>query len=84
MILMGWNRIIGVVMDAISRETLEAMAAKRLPAEVDRRLQSLIDRNTDGMLTDPEREELKILAATSENISPLRAKALVLLGRRSG
>ena len=63
-------------------EFAEAVAALRLPPKTDRRLQNLMDRNTNGQLTEAEREELEALAEMSENISLLRAKALQFLGRK--
>lgn len=64
------------------RELAEAAAALRLPPQADQRLQELMDRNTNGLLTDTEREELEALAEVSETISLLRAKAFVFLGRK--
>ncbi len=64
-----------------SLELVEAIAALRLPSKTDRRLQQLMDRNTNGLLTDMEREDLEALVEMSESISLLRAKALHLLGR---
>jgi hypothetical protein len=63
-------------------ELLEAVAAIRLPEKIASRLQSLMDRNTDGLLTEPEREELEALAELSERLALLRALALRLLGRK--
>jgi hypothetical protein len=63
-------------------ELAEAVAAMRLPPKADRRLQELMNRNTNGLLTDIEREELEALAEMSENLSLVRAKALLFLGRK--
>jgi hypothetical protein len=63
-------------------ELAEAVVALRLPPQTDRRLQELMDRNTNGLLADSEREELRALAEVSETISLLRAKAFVFLGRK--
>jgi hypothetical protein len=52
----------------------------RLPAWADRRLQELMDRNTDGELSDDEREQLESLVEWSESVSLIRAEALHLLG----
>lgn len=41
-----------------------------------------MDRNTEGLLSDEEREELEALVEWSESVSLLRAEALHLLGRR--
>ena len=64
------------------RELAEEVAALRLPNPTDQRLQHLMDRNNDGKLSEHERDELESLAAMSETISLLRAKALRLLGRK--
>lgn len=63
-------------------ELAEAVAALRLSPKADRRLQELMDRNTNGELTEIERADLEALAEMSETISLLRAKALLLLGRK--
>ena len=65
----------------LPRELAEAVAATRFPAATDHRLQELMDRNNDGQLNSTEREELESLAAMSETLSLLRAKALHILGR---
>jgi hypothetical protein len=54
-------------------ELLEAMAELRLPARMDRRLQELMDHNTNGELTEAEREDLQTLVEWSESIAPVRA-----------
>jgi len=64
------------------RELLEEVAALRFPALTDQRLQNLMDRNNDGALNQQEREELESLAAMSETIALMRAKALRCLGRQ--
>ena len=66
----------------LPRELAEEVAALRLPNPTDQRLQHLMDRNNDGKLSEYERAELESLAAMSETISLLRAKALRLLGRK--
>jgi hypothetical protein len=53
----------------------------RFPAKTDARLQLLMNRNTNGQLSQTEREELEALAELSETISLVRAQALRLLGR---
>lgn len=70
----------GAIQDPL--ELAEAVAALRLPQKADQRLQELMDRNTQGLLTATERIDLEALAEMSENISLLRAKALLLLGRK--
>ncbi len=63
-------------------EMVEAVAALRLPPRTDDRLHALMDRNTDGTLTQAEREELEALVELSETIALVRAQALHLLGQR--
>ena len=63
-------------------ELAEAAAALRLTPKADQRLQELMNRNTNGLLTENEREELETLSEMSENISLVRAKALRFLGRK--
>lgn len=63
-------------------ELAEAAAALRLTPKADQRLQELMNRNTNGLLTDSEREELEAFAELSEEISLVRAKALLFLGRK--
>jgi hypothetical protein len=40
-----------------------------------------MDRNTDGKLTESEREDLESFVEISETLSSVRAEALHLLGR---
>jgi hypothetical protein len=63
-------------------ELVEAIADLRLPPKTDQRLQELMDRNTNGLLTEAEREDLEALVDISERISLVRAQALHLLGRK--
>lgn len=63
-------------------ELAEAAAALRFTPKADQRLQELMNRNTNGQLTDTEREELEALAELSENIAFVRVKALLFLGRK--
>lgn len=63
-------------------EFVEALAALRFPEKTDAYLQGLMDRNTEGLLTEPERQELEALVELSERLSLLRAQALHLLGRK--
>lgn len=41
-----------------------------------------MDRNSEGQLSQTEREELEALAELSERLSLVRAKALQILGKR--
>jgi hypothetical protein len=63
-------------------QLVESMSQLRFPVQTDRRLQELMDRNTDGLLSDREREELTGLVELSEQLSLVRAEALQLLKRR--
>ena len=63
-------------------ELVEALAALRFPPKTDAHLQDLMDRNTEGLLSEAEREELEALAELSERLALLRAQALHLLGRK--
>ena len=60
-------------------DMLECVANLHLPRNEDRKLQTLMDRNTNGDLNPEELKELAALAEWSEEISLLRAQAIVLL-----
>jgi hypothetical protein len=62
-------------------ELVASVADLRFPPKIDAHLQALMDRNTEGQLTESEREELEALAELSETISLLRVQALHVLGR---
>jgi hypothetical protein len=61
---------------------VESVGRLKLPPRADRRLQELMDRNTEGKLTERDREDLEALVALSETLSLVRAEALHLLGRK--
>jgi hypothetical protein len=63
-------------------DLLEAVAALRFPEKTDKRLQHLMDQNNEGLLTPEQRAELEALAELSETISLVRARALLLLGKK--
>lgn len=63
-------------------ELAETVAALRLPPKTEQRLHELMDRNTNGLLTQTERADLEALVEMSENLSLLRAKAFLVLGRK--
>jgi hypothetical protein len=63
------------------RDFVESLARFKFPPKADARVQYLMDRNTDGRLSEPEREELEALVELSETLSLFRAQALQLLGR---
>jgi hypothetical protein len=62
---------------------IESVGNLRFPPRTDRRLKDLMDRNTEGLLNEDEREELRALAELSEELSLVRAKALQLLGKQA-
>ncbi|MGE0682480.1 MAG: hypothetical protein AB7P69_16470 [Candidatus Binatia bacterium] len=65
-------------------ELVTSVADLRFPAKIDAHLQVLMDRNTEGQLSEAEREELEALVELSETISLLRVQALQALGRTAG
>ena len=75
-------------MEAPNRTTIEtplelvtSVADFRFPPKIDARLQALMDRNTEGQLSEAEREELEALVELSETIALLRVQALRVLGQ---
>src|SRR5215510_12679096 len=62
-------------------ELVNSVADLRFPQKIDAHLQTLMDRNTEGKLSEAEREELEALVELSEMISLLRVQALRVLGR---
>jgi hypothetical protein len=70
----------GIVVEA-PIEWMEELVELRLPPKTDAHLQDLMDRNTEGRLTEKEREELEYLVELSEKLSLVRAGAFRLLGR---
>jgi hypothetical protein len=62
-------------------ELITSVADLRFPPKIDAHLQALMDRNTEGQLSEAEREELEALVELSETISLLRVQALRALGR---
>ena len=63
-------------------EFVETLANLRFPQSTDALLQQLMDQNTEGKLTQVERNELEALVELSERMALLRAQALRLLGRQ--
>jgi hypothetical protein len=61
---------------------VESVGRLKLPPRADCRLQELMDRNTEGELTERERDDLESLVELSEALSLVRAEALHLLGRQ--
>jgi len=61
---------------------IENVASLHFPPKADQRLQTLMDRNTNGLLTQEERDELASLVELSEAMALVRAQALHLLGRK--
>jgi hypothetical protein len=66
----------------VPRDLLEAVADLRFPPSLDYRLQELMDKNSEGSLSEAERAELQALVELNEVITPVRARALHLLGRK--
>ena len=62
-------------------ELVTSVADLRFPPKIDAHLQALMARNTEGQLSEAEREELEALVELSETISLLRMQALRVLGR---
>ena len=61
---------------------VEAVGNLHFPSKADHRLQELMDRNNEGLLQEPEREELEALVELSEKMSIVRGEALQILGRQ--
>ena len=61
---------------------LEDVAELSFPPETEARMSWLMDRNTEGALTPTERDELAALVKWGHRISLLRARALLILGRK--
>lgn len=63
-------------------DLVQTLSELRFPAKANQHLQGLMDRNTEGLLSNQEREELEGLVELSETLSLVRARALQLLQRR--
>ena len=63
-------------------EWVKFVSGLQLPPQANERLQHLMHENTEGRLTEIEREELEVLIELSEQLSLVRAQALQLLGHR--
>ncbi len=61
---------------------VETVGQLCLPSKADGRLRELMDRNNEGGLSVAERAELEALVEVSEQLSLVRAEALLLLGRK--
>lgn len=61
---------------------LEDVVNLNFPPETAARMTWLMDRNTDGLLTLTERRELTALVDWGHRISVLRARAMLVLGRK--
>ena len=66
---------------AAPRDLLESFAEMRFPPKTDARMRWLMDRNTEGRLLTHERDELEYLVELGQDLSLLRARALIVLGR---
>jgi hypothetical protein len=61
---------------------LETVGNLRIPAKADHRLQDLMEKNSEGQLSQPEKEELEAMVELSEQLALIRGEALQLLGKR--
>ena len=64
-------------------DLVEEVAHLHLPIHADQQLQNLMDANTNGQLTEAEKQQLEELVEWSESVSLLRARAGQLLSERS-
>ena len=64
------------------KDFLEYLADMHFSREADVRIQDLMERNNEGQLTPSERAELASLASLSQEMSLVKARALLLLGRK--
>jgi hypothetical protein len=64
------------------KDFLEYLADMKFSPDANARIQDLMDRNNDGLLSSQEREVLATLASLSQDMSIVRARALMLLGRK--
>ncbi len=76
----GWEEFVSTI--AAPREWVESLGKLRLPPKTDQRLQELMDRHNEGLLTEAETFDLESLVELSEQLSLMRAEALILLGRK--
>ena len=67
---------------AAPRAWIESLGKLRLPPKTDHRLQNLMDRHNEGLLTEVEISDLESLVELSEQLSLMRAEALMLLGQK--
>jgi hypothetical protein len=65
-----------------ARHVLEQVADLKIDPETDARLQELMDRNNFGELNGTELGELKRIVAANQQLSILRAQAMLVLGRK--
>ena len=63
-------------------DLVEEVAHLHLPIHADQQLQNLMDANTNGLLTESEKQQLEELVEWSESVSLLRARAGQLLSDR--
>jgi hypothetical protein len=64
------------------KDLLEQMAELRFDADTDARLQELMDRNNFGELSESERAELARYAALNQQMTIIRGRAMIVLGRK--
>ena len=64
-------------------DLLNDVADLSFPPETEARMIDLMDRNTEGLLSPSERDELASMVKWGHRIALLRARALLILGRKS-
>ncbi|MBI2920224.1 MAG: hypothetical protein HYY18_03960 [Planctomycetes bacterium] len=60
-------------------EYIEELANLEIPAVTQGKLRDLMDRNTEGKLSEDERQNLQALVELSEQLALIRGQAKVLL-----
>jgi hypothetical protein len=61
---------------------VEAVGNLHFPSKADHSLQELMECNNEGLLQEPEREQLEALVELSEQLSLVRGEALQILGKQ--
>lgn len=69
-------------MTAPPSQLAEELAQLSFTPRMNERLHLLLDKNSEGKITDVERDELESLVHLSETMSLFKAQALRFLGRR--
>lgn len=66
----------------LSDDALWTIAREQMPADLQARMGELMDRNTQGRLTDREREELEAQVERGDRLTLRKAEAAALLTQR--